>query len=78
MSALENLKSELAALRDEAKVQAHLGSMEAQQEWEAAEAKWNHFVAESRLHDSGQNIKSALEILGDELRASYERLKKAL
>lgn len=27
MSALENLKSELAALRDEAKVQAHLGSM---------------------------------------------------
>ncbi len=78
MSALENLKTELAALLDEAKVQAHLGSMEAQQEWEAAEAKWNYFVAEARLHDSGQNIKSALEILGDELRASYERLKKAL
>lgn len=78
MSALENLKTELAALRDEAKVQAHLGSMEAQQEWQEAETKWNHFVAEARLHDSGQNIKSALEILGDELRASYERLKKVL
>ena len=78
MSALENLKSELAALRDEAKVQAHLGSMEAQQEWQEAETKWNHFVAEAGLHDSEQNIKSALEILADELRASYERLKKAL
>lgn len=44
MSALENLKSELAALRDEAKVQAHLGD---DPEWEAAEAKWNHFVARS-------------------------------
>ena len=32
MSALENLKAELAALREEAKVQVHLGSLEAQQE----------------------------------------------
>lgn len=78
MSALENLKTELAGLRDEAKVQAHLGSMEAQQEWQEAEAKWNHFVAEAGLHEAGENIKSALEILADELRASYERLKKAL
>ncbi len=78
MSTVENLKAELAALRDEAKLQAHLGSMEAQQEWQKAEAKWNRFVAEAGLHDSGQSIKSALEKLGEELRASYERLKKAL
>lgn len=77
MSALEGLKAELAALRDEAKVQVSLGGMEAQQEWEEAEAKWNHFVSEAGLHDSGQNIKAALDILGEELRASYERLKKA-
>lgn len=78
MSALENLKSELAALRDEAKVQAHLGTMEAREEWQETEAKWNHFVAEAGLHESGQNIKSALTILADELRNSYERLKKAI
>lgn len=78
MSALDNLKAELAALRDEAKVQAHLGSMEAQQEWQEAEAKWNHFVAEAGLDETGQNIKSALEMLAEELRTSYERLKKAL
>jgi uncharacterized protein YukE len=78
MSALNKLKTELAALRDEAKVQAHLGSMEAQQEWDAAEAKWNHFVAQAGLHETGQNLETALGMLGDELRASYERLKKAL
>jgi uncharacterized protein (DUF302 family) len=78
MSAIEKLKTELAELRDEAKVQAHLGSMELRQEWKDAEAKWNHFVAEARLHESGDNIRSALEILGEELRATYERLKKSL
>ncbi len=78
MNALENLKAQLATLRDEAKVQAHLGSMEAQQEWQEAEGKWNHFVAQAGLHDSGQDIKAALEVLAEELRASYERLKKAL
>ncbi|MFA7588354.1 MAG: hypothetical protein WCY11_19565 [Novosphingobium sp.] len=78
MSALDNLKTELTALRDEAKLKAHLGSMEAQQEWQEAEAKWNHFVAQAGLHETGKNIKSTLELLGEELRASYERLKKAL
>lgn len=78
MSALDKLKTDLAALRDEAKVQAHLGSVEAQQEWQKAEAKWNHFVAQAGLVDSEENLKSALELLGEELRASYERLKKAL
>lgn len=78
MSALDKLKADLATLRDEARVQAQLGSMEARQEWDKAEAKWNHFVAQAGLEETGQNIKSALEMLGDELRASYERLKKAL
>lgn len=75
---MENLKTELAALRDEVMVQAQLGSMEAQQEWQQAEAKWNHFVAEAGLHETGQNIKSSLEILAEELLAFYRRLKKAL
>lgn len=78
MSGLEDLTTQLAALRDEVKVQAHLGNMEARQEWQEAEAKWNHFVAEARLHETGANIGSALQILGEELRTAYEQLKKAL
>lgn len=34
MSALEELKADLARLRDEAKVQVRLGTMEARQEWD--------------------------------------------
>ncbi len=78
MSALEELKANLAKLRDEAKVQVHLGTMEARQEWDEFEAKWRRFVAEAGLHKSGENIKSALAVLADELRSGYERLKKAL
>ena len=78
MSALEDLKAELAKLRDEAKVRAHLGTMEARQEWEEIEAKWNHFASQAGLHKSGEDIKSALHSLGDELRSAYQRLKNAL
>lgn len=78
MSAFEKIKDELAKLRDEAKVQAHLGSMEAQREWQATEAKWDHFVSEARLHESGEGIRAAAETLADELRVAYRRLTKAL
>lgn len=78
MGALEDLKAELAKLRDEAKVQAHLGTLEARQEWEDVEAKWNHFVSQAGLHKSGEDIRSALRALVEELRSAYQRLKNAL
>jgi hypothetical protein len=78
MSALEELKADLAKLRDEARVRVHLGTMEARQEWEEIEAKWNRFVAEAGLHKSGEGLKAALQNLGNELREAYRRLSKAL
>jgi hypothetical protein len=78
MSAVETLRAELAKLRDEARVQAHLGGLEAKGQWEELEAKWNRFASEARLHESGEGIKSALETLGQELRTAYRRLTKVL
>lgn len=78
MSTLENVKADLARLRDEAKVQAHLGSMEARQQWDEAETRWNHFVAQAGVADSAANVKGALEELAGELRTAYERLKRAV
>lgn len=78
MIAFEELKADLAKLRDEAKVQVRLGEMEAQQEWDELETKWKHFESKARLHESGNKIKSTLQTLGNELRSAYERLKQAL
>lgn len=78
MSAFETMKADLARLRDEAKVQAHLGTMDAKQQWEELEAKWNHFTAQAGLHESADDIKSAAQTLGQELREAYKRLVKAV
>src|SRR3546814_19468027 len=78
MSALDDLKADLAKLRDEAKVQVHLGTMETKQEWEEIEAKWTRFVAEAGLHKSGEGIKAALQSLGHDLRAAYQRLPQTV
>lgn len=78
MSAIETMKADLARLRDEAKVQAHLGSMEAKNHWEELEAKWNHFTAQAGLQESADDIKSAAQLLGQELREAYQRLVKSV
>lgn len=77
MSKIEHLKSELAELRDEAKVQVELGRMELREEWGEIEAKWDRFVSEARLQQSEDGIKAALATLADELRAAYRRFKAA-
>jgi hypothetical protein len=74
MSTFEQMKADLARLRDEAKVQVHLGSMEARQEWEELDAKWNHFVAEAGIHKSADSLAKAVGNLGQELRSAYQRL----
>ena len=78
MSKIEELKAELAQLRDEARLQAELGRMELRDEWQELEGKWNHFSAEARVHDSERAIKDALANLGNELREAYHRLKDAV
>jgi predicted enzyme related to lactoylglutathione lyase len=77
MSTLEQVKADLARLRDEAKVQAHLGGMEARQEWEELEEKWHRFVAEADLQSSAQSIAKAVGNVGQELRSAYQRLARA-
>lgn len=78
MHGIQEIKADIARLRDSAKLQIHLGTQEARQEWEELEAKWDDFVSQARLHESGHGIKSALDALGQELRAAYQRLAKAL
>lgn len=78
MSRIDTLKTELSQLRDEAKLKVQLGRMEVCEQWEELEAKWNHFTAQARVHESEQGIMSALANLGEELREAYHGLKNAL
>jgi len=78
MADIDKLIEELKTKRDELALQIHLGSKEAQDEWNELEAKWNDFSAKAKLEDTADGLSSAAELLSDELKQGYERIKKAL
>ena len=80
---LAEMVSSLKQIRDELKVQIHLGKAEAKDEWEKLEEKWQELKAHGEtisgaVEESAKDVGSALEIVGGELTAGYERIKKLL
>jgi len=78
MADLHDLNRDLKKLRDETELKMHLASMEAKQEWKALDAKWQKFSSRAGLEDSAESVGDALELLGEELKRGYKRLKLAL
>lgn len=77
MSDLDELIAELKQKRDELRVQMHLASREARDEWEEWERKMEGFKANARLDETGEGIGKAFGQLGNELRTGYKRIVNA-
>ncbi len=76
---LQKLETE----RDEIRVRMHLAAAEVKDEWEELEKRWEHFQAKSRevgaaASESAAEVGSALDLLADELKAGYRRIRKHL
>ena len=71
---LEQLKQ----LRDELALKIHLGGMEAKAEWEELEQKWSDFEAKARLDETAEGLSEAVSLLAGEIKAGYDRIRKAL
>lgn len=78
MTDWNDLMADVERYRDEAKVQLHLASKDAQDQWQDLEDKWQEFARKAELAKSGEGIKSAVEVLADELKQAYERIKKSV
>jgi len=78
MADLHDMNRDLKKLRDELELKMHLASMEAKQEWKALDAKWQSFSSKAKLEDSAESVGDALQLLGEELKRGYKRLKAAL
>lgn len=78
MQSFDKIVADLKALRDQARVKAHLGAMEAQDEWQKLESKWETFEARAKLDRSAKDVGAALDLLASELKAAYERIAKAV
>ena len=73
----------LKQVRDELKVQVHLGKAEAKDEWDNLEKKYEDFKAQSEkvasaAGDTAKDVGSAMDLAAEELKKGYERIKKLI
>lgn len=78
MSSIQSLFDELKQKRDELRVQVHLASKDARDEWEELEGKMKDFSRKADLARTGDGVEKALHSLGDEIRQGYRRIRHAI
>ena len=78
MKEVEQLVAELKQLRDEIALRVHLASMEIHQDWNKLERDWSQFKTRAALDETAEGVSEALGQVGQELRAGYRRIRKAL
>ncbi|MGH8223143.1 MAG: hypothetical protein ACREQZ_09225 [Woeseiaceae bacterium] len=78
MSDYDDLLQDLKQKRDELRVKINLASRELQDEWQELEKKMDDFRSRAQLRETGEGLSRALVSLGDELKAGYKRIYRAL
>ena len=78
MSDLDDIFEDLKQKRDELRLQMHLASKEAKDEWDELEEKMEEFSDKAKLDETGQGVGKALGQLGHEIKLGYERLWTAV
>lgn len=82
-SSLEEMKAVIERMRDEVALKAHLGKAETAEELEKLDKKWQEFKQQLKpfageVEKTAEETGSALSLVGEELKAGYERLRKIL
>ena len=85
MADIDDLFEELKQKRDELRVQMHLATKEARDEWEELEEKMEEFSDKAKefaddagLRETGEGLGTALGQLGREIKLGYGRIRDAL
>ena len=80
---IEEIISTLKQQRDELGLQIHLGAAEAKEEFDEAIQKINEMSRDfepvkNAAEESVENLFESLKLVGDEVKASFNRIKKSL
>lgn len=78
MQTLDKIIADLKQARDEARLKAHLGSMDVQNELQKLEQRWQDFEAKAQLERSTKDVGAAFSLLASELKSAYDRITKAV
>lgn len=82
-SQIEEMLSALRQQKDELALQIHLGNMEAKDEFDKAKTKLDGLTKEfeplrDAVEESATSVFTSLELVGEELLASFNRVRKSL
>ncbi len=80
---LQSLLTRLEQERDELKLKIGLARLEGREEWAELESKLDRLrgrmkVVQEEAGESSGDVGAALEVLGDEIRAAFDRIRKVL
>lgn len=80
---LKELSDKIKTYRDEARVQLHLASAEAKEEWEDLEQNWEKFRGRldevwNDAENASKDVREKTHELGEDLKNSYEKLRNRL
>jgi hypothetical protein len=80
---IAKLRDGLLQQRDELLVQLNLAKLETKDEWDAVESKLEQWQLNAKgaleeAKDASEDIQASLGLLGDEIKAAYERIKSRL
>ncbi len=78
MADISGIIADLKQKRDELRLKLHLGTKEAEAEWEELMAQWDKFLTVSQFEKSSEEVGQAARELGVKMKDAYDRLKKAL
>jgi len=79
----EKMLKELKKERDDLKLQLHLLNMDAKEEWNELENKYEIFKAKASIvadvaEDSAGDVAEALKLVGEELSEGYKRIRRSI
>jgi hypothetical protein len=77
MSDYTKISEDLKQLRDEMKLQMHLASKDAEEEWGDLMSKWDKFASSAQLEKSQEEVGEAAKQLGLALKNAFERYRKS-
>ncbi|MEZ6115533.1 MAG: hypothetical protein R3C28_03015 [Pirellulaceae bacterium] len=80
---LAQLISSLKQERDEIALKIHLGKEDLKDEWEKLEARWNQLnddyePAKKAAAETADDVWQAAELVGDELKSGFQKIRKSL
>jgi chromosome segregation ATPase len=83
LSELERTMQELARVRDELRLQAHLFGAEAREDWVLLEPRWRELERKvdrlrGTLGEVAGDVWEAVKLLADELASSYRRIRRVI